>query len=640
MICSPAIERHASAAGELSADGSGKGPISRGSPTITMALSDVFLSPLGLAALLAAVPVLILYLIRPDPRRVTLPTVRFLSDASGTSSSTPLLERLKRNALLALHLLAILLFALALASPYVAAPQSETVEETVLIVDASASMNVETGDGTRFDQAVAAARTDVTPTTSVVVADGSARIALRGGTASDAETTLSSLRPTAAPGNLRTAISRATSIAGENARIVVLSDFAGDDDWRPAVQAARARGLTVDLRQFAGGGAGNVGIVDREFSGEEVTVSIQNFGADAVDREVSLGEESTTVSLDAGDVRSVTLPVPDGGGELRLSPGDSFPTDDVAYVAAPADATVDVLLVTNDENRYLTAALSVLEPVELTTVRPPDRPPNPPGEAYDAVLYSNADAGSLGQTHLTAGREALSAGGGVGIQAQSLSSMPVEDYGDLLLVEPTTMGSNPTLGTPADADLTRGLTFPPPERHVRGDLRAGQALVSTTDGTPIVATDSRDGGRVLYYGYLESASSFKYDYEYPIFWKRAVYGLAGRESLAELNRETGARIRFGNRTAIQTPAGEVTASSVVTREAGFYATDDRRYSATLLSPSESDVVAAPVDQTASGGATSRTEERTAPDPLTEYLALGLVAVAIGELAVLRRRGDL
>jgi len=155
-----------------------------------------------------------------------------------------------------------------------------------------------------------------------------------------------------------------------------------------------------------------------------------------------------------------------------------------------------------------------------------------------------------------------------------------------------------------------------------------------------VATDSRDGGRVLYYGYLESASSFKYDYEYPIFWKRAVYGLAGRESLAELNRETGARIRFGNRTAIQTPAGEVTASSVVTREAGFYATDDRRYSATLLSPSESDVVAAPVDQTAGGGATSRTEERTAPDPLTEYLALGLVAVAIGELAVLRRRGDL
>ncbi|MFB6251509.1 MAG: BatA domain-containing protein [Halobellus sp.] len=605
-----------------------------------MALSDVFLSPLGLAALLAAVPVIVLYLIRPDPRRVTLPTVRFLSDSSGTSSSAPLLERLKRNALLALQLLAILLFALALATPYVVAPQSETVEETVLVVDASASMTVETTDGTRFDQAVAAARDAVTPTTSIVVADGSARIALRGGTASDAETVLSSLQATAAPGNLRAAVSRATSIAGESARIVVLSDFAGDDNWQPAIRAARARGLTVDLRQFASGGAGNVGVVDQRFSGSEVTVSVQNFGSESVDREVSLGDETATVSLDSGDIRSVTLPVPEGGGELRLSPGDSFPADDRAYVAAPADASVNALLVTNDENRYLTAALSVVEAVDVTTVRPPDTVPSPPGEAYDVVLYSNVDADALGEEHITAGRDALSAGGGVGIQAQSLSSMPVEDYGDLLLVDSTTMGSNPTLGTPADADLTREFTFPPPERYVRGDLRTGQALLTTTDGTPIVATDSRDGGQVLYYGYLESASSFKYDYEYPIFWKRAAYELAGRESLAELNRETGERLRFQNETTVRTPTGEVTASSVVTRQAGFYATEDTRYSASLLSPSESDVAAASVEQTAGGGPTSRTEERTAPDPLTEYLALGLIAVAIGEIAFLRRRGDL
>ncbi|MFB6089527.1 MAG: BatA domain-containing protein [Halobellus sp.] len=606
-----------------------------------MALSDVFLSPLGLAALLAAVPVIVLYLVRPDPRRVTLPTLRFLSDSSGTSSSTPLLERLKRNALLLLQLLAIALFALALATPYVAVPQSETVEETVLVLDASASMQVGSGGETRFSRAVAAARGAVTSRTSIVLADGSATVALRAGTAADAAETLASVSATDAPGDLRTAISRATSLAGEGARVVVLSDFAGpSDEWRTAVQAARARGLSVDLRQFARGGAGNVGIVDREFSGEEVTVTVQNFGTSATTREVSLGGETRTLSLAAGDVRSVTLPVPADGGEVRLSPGDAFPTDDVAYVAAPADSTVDVLLVTSDENRYLSTALSVIDPVELTIVNPPDGVPSPPEDAYDVVLYSNVDGDALRDAHLAAGRRALSAGGGVGIQAQSLASMPVSRYGNLLLLSPSGMGSNPTLAAPAGGELTRDLTFPPPERYVRGDLRSGRAVLSTTGGTPIVAVGERSGGRLLYYGYLESASSFKYDFEYPIFWKRSVYALADRRSLAELNRETGERIRFANETTVETPDGEVTASAVETTEAGFYVADGVRYSASLLSAAESDVAAAPIEETDGGGPTSRTEERTAPDPLTEFVALGILAVALGEVAFLRRRGDL
>ena len=99
-----------------------------------MVLSDVFASPLGLAALLAAVPIIVLYLIRPDPRRLRLPTTRFLIDADGTSSSRPLLQRLQRNAVLLLQLLAVVPSATALATPYVPATQSETLEETVAVM--------------------------------------------------------------------------------------------------------------------------------------------------------------------------------------------------------------------------------------------------------------------------------------------------------------------------------------------------------------------------------------------------------------------------------------------------------------------------------------------------------------------------
>jgi len=603
-----------------------------------MVLSDVFLSPLGLAALLAAVPVVVLYLIRPDPRRLRLPTVRFLVDGDGTSSSRPLFERLKRDVVLLLQLLAILLFATALATPYVPATQSETVEETVVVVDATASMTVESGGATRFERAVDAAGGAVTSTTSIVVADAGASVPLRAGTAADAEETLGGLRPTGAPGDLRTAITRATSLAGENARVVVFSDFAGGDGWRNAVQAAEARGLTVDLRQFAAGGADNVGIVDRDFSGEEVTVSVQNFGDGTVTRQVALGGERKQVELAPGDVRTVTFPVPADGGAVRLSPRDSFPADDTAYVAAPPDATVDVLLVANDRNRYLETALSVIDPVEVTRVAPPDPVPDPPGDAYDVVLYTGVDAEAIGDEHVAAGRDAVAAGGGAGIQADA--SMPTAAYGDLLLIEPGPVASTPTLATPADADLTRDLSFPPPERYVRGELRSGRALLSTAGGTPIVATDTRDGGRVLYYGYIESSSSFRYDFEYPIFWKRSVFALAGRESLPRLNLATGDRLPIDGETTVGTPSGEVTAASLTATEPGFYTADGVRYSASLLDPEESAVTAAPIEGSAGDGPTTRQEERTAPDPLTEFVALGVVAAAIGELLALRRRGDL
>jgi hypothetical protein len=277
-------------------------------------------------------------------------------------------------------------------------------------------------------------------------------------------------------------------------------------------------------------------------------------------------------------------------------------------------------------------------PVETTVVSPPDAVPDAPDDAYDVVLYTGVDGDALGQQHVAAGRDALAAGGGVGILASE--SMPIGGYGDLLLLEPDTVSSNPTLASPAESELTRDLSFPPPGRYVRGDLRSGRAVLSTTDGTPILATDTRDGGRVLYYGYIESGSAFKFDFEYPIFWKRSVFALSGRESLSELNLATGDRLPVGGETTISTPRGEVTAASLTATKPGFYTADGVEYSASLLSPAESDVGAPEVDASDGGGPTTREETRTAPDPLTEFVALGVVAVALGELLALRRRGDL
>ena len=184
-----------------------------------------------------------------------------------------------------LQLLVILLLAVSLATPYVPVSEREVVEETVLVVDTSASMATAADGTTRFDRAIATAREEITGTTSIVTTAGGGSVALQRGSPGDARNQLDGLEVTDGPGDLRGAIAQAGTLAGENARVVVLSDFAGDD-WTDAVSSIRARDLSVDLRQFDRGGEANVGFIDRRFSGSEVTLSVKNYGDSTVTRTV------------------------------------------------------------------------------------------------------------------------------------------------------------------------------------------------------------------------------------------------------------------------------------------------------------------------------------------------------------------
>jgi hypothetical protein len=600
-----------------------------------MVLSDVFLTPLGLLALLTVIPLIVLYLVKPEPERVELPTLQFLTEQTGQSTSRPLLERILRSLLLLIQLIALVLLATSLATPYITVSEETRVEETVLVIDGSGSMTATDGGATRFDRAMAAARDEVTGTTSVVLAASEPRVAARAVPPDEARSRLDDLGVTAANGDLRTAISTASAIAGENAQIVVLSDFADESDWPDAIQAARARGLNVQLRQFSGGGDDNVGIIGATFTGRQVTVSVKNYGDSQVQRTLSVGNQQADFTLASGDVSSATFTVPAGGAPMQLTPGDSFPLDNTLYLAAPQDATIDVLLLTNDRNRYLATALSVIPEVELTVDEPPTTIDS--GD-YNVIVYSNVEPSRLLQGNVESGRDLLEAGGGVAIQAQS--DLP-DRYGDLVLVEPEGVAQNPTVRRTADEPLTRGITFSPPEAYVSGSLRGGQSLVELGDGSPLIATADRNSGRILYYGYIEDSSSFKYNFQYPVFWKRAVFYLAGRDTLPQLNRQAGTSLQFETETAVETPSGVVRATAISLDQTGYYRVGERRIGVSLLSEPESAVDATPLEEREdSTGELVREETRLVPQPITEFFAGAALLLTLVELIYLRRRGDL
>jgi hypothetical protein len=599
-------------------------------------LADVFLTPLGLTALAALIPLVLLYLVRPEPTRLRLPTLEFLASGEEAGTDNPAFERLRRNLLLLIQALVIVAVALALASPYVTVTGTQTVEETVVVLDASASMTVgDAGGQSRFARAKAIAGEVATGTTSVVVARTSPEVVLRRGSDEDALAALGEVEATESEGDLAAAITGAAAVGDREARIVVVSDFAGADGWRTAVETVRGRGYTVEVRQV-GGEVANVGIVGAEYGRTDVTVSVKNYGSSEVERTVSLGGERERLTLTPGDVGTATLPVPTGNNELRLSPGDAFPLDDRLHVAGPDRARIRVLLLTNEENRFLRTALEVLEEVSLTV----DQPPTSISEPYDVVVFSGIEPDRMLRSTRQQAAEIAANGGGVIVGAQG--NLGAAGYGALLPVEPVGgTGTNPSLRVDDDR-LTRGIQFPPPEVYVEAELKEGSEAVATADGSPFLARGRLGDGRTLYYGYLGSDSAFHFHYQYPVFWKRAVYEAAGRETLEATNYPTGARIPVPNGTTVETPGGTVTPESgtLALRESGFYRYGDRRLGASLLSETESNVSAPALSTGPDGVVREREEQVPRPLDLSPVAAGGALLFVLVELSYLRWRGDL
>ncbi len=592
-----------------------------------------FQSPLGLAALLGLVPLIILYFVRSEPQRYALPTVEFLADDDETDADRDrLFERFRIHALLLIQAAVIVAIALALAGPQLAVPGAAAGDQSVVVIDTSASMQTQTGDGTtRFKAATEAALGTVGGGTTVVQSAPRPTIVAGQSGGPSAQTVLSDLSATDATGNLRRAIALAAGSTpdDEAGRIVIYSDFADTSDWQGAVASARASGNEVVLRQFAGGGDDNVGIVGLSTSGTELTATLANTGTSDQTRTVRLGDVERTVDLAAGDLADVRLPVPSGTSEVRLTSGDSFPADDTVYVPAPADRTVDVLLVSNDPQASLTAAFAASGYVEYDVARPPVAD----ATGYDVVVFGDVDPDRLLESTVETARTTAANGGGVIVRGHT--DLGETAYGDLLLVDPASLGQSTDVQTTRSDELTADVDLVSADRYVRGTLRRGTVLAEADGGSPMLATATTGDGRVLYYGYLDAESSFRFSYQYPVFWQDAVLYAAGQDRLGERLHRTGDSITFENETRLRTPDGPTTTSRLTLADAGVYETPSGVLAANLLSASESNVTASTVEAAGGSGVTRQTVTS-----LTPWLAgIGAVLV-LAEMGFLRYRGEL
>ena len=99
-----------------------------------------FSNQLGLWALLSLIPFIILYLRKPKPVDRIIPSLMFMLQNRKTSNKYKFLQKFLTNLLFFMQFLALVGISIAIAQPFIKVPYDVSLENTIIVLDMSASM--------------------------------------------------------------------------------------------------------------------------------------------------------------------------------------------------------------------------------------------------------------------------------------------------------------------------------------------------------------------------------------------------------------------------------------------------------------------------------------------------------------------
>ncbi len=562
-------------------------------------LQQWFLNPIGALALLAFIPLLLFYLMKPEPDERVMPSMTFFMEEERSGRIQQALRTLQRNLVLLLHILFIAGVAAALAEPFVMGRQ--TAENAVIVVDVSASMADDMDEVNSFVQQHAGREN------TVLVVGEHVSVPLEGVSRRRAVSHVGSLQALDVETDVRTALQVAADSEG---RIVVASDLdqtVGGGDAIEAVEQLQASGREVVAMDA--GERNRWGIVDVTPRRGNSTVDVRNAMDTDTTVELRAGSASRALDIPAGAVETVTVPTPTGRTTVTLEE-DPVPADNTAAIAIPEETHFEVVLLSDTGNPHLETAIDLINFTTVRTVKPPLN------QVPEADVYIVGETEKLLRSTASELERRTRNGAGLVVFGQEevfqkLSALPVTRTGDRRTVnveirEPRRVLVGET--EVFDVKKTRGET-----------LATDNALVRAGHGE----------GQVVLYNIRDE--DFRHDFLYPVFWKDLLEELTERPTVADRNMETGDTL---NVSSAETPDGTREDGPVRATAAGFYDTPEGTFAAALRSPDESVEETVNVDG-AAPAETGRTEK-----PLQPLVAALLLALALGEFGYLRYRGSL
>jgi Ca-activated chloride channel homolog len=337
-----------------------------------------FAAPWAFAGLALAIPLVLAHLRRRRPRVRDVPSLlAWRRSQAPVGASTRRLGNPAHPWLLALQLLALVLFVLALAKPHTDAGAPRPTR--ALVVDDSIWMGASEGGGTRLEAAQSTLRQELEALPGgervALIAAGPESRLLYMGSAGDAVSAVEKIRPTYGPADLGAALRLAAGLPRDGGGVELLRApetqaprVVGDEgafSERVVGTPIEDEGIADPSARCVGGTTGRCELFARIESTSKKPVE--------TDVEVLAGGKrlsSQTVEVPAGGSAPVAFNAPAGAHlELALAGGDPLAADDRAYVDVPAAEPLRVTLVGEQEDAEPLARALLAVPGAKVTLR-------------------------------------------------------------------------------------------------------------------------------------------------------------------------------------------------------------------------------------------------------------------------------
>ncbi|MHB8102862.1 MAG: DUF7408 domain-containing protein [Methanosarcina sp.] len=623
-----------------------------------------FKTPLALAALLSVIPLIVIYMLRPKPKVLSIPSLMFVLKLERERKRVyASLTKIVQDPLFLVQLLMLILLSIAAAGYYYTSQEPLSGEHTVLVLDTSASMQVES----RFADAVGIADGYVSKKNSIILASDTPLLALESGGASAAKDILNQVKPGAGTADLSAAITTGMRLLSrEGGRIIVVSDFTNSkgDDPVASKSLAESYGIKVNFVKV-GKPADNIGIINGWIEATDgnygYTGVIKNY-RDRNERvevdtgRAASGNSSTSFSLDvpAGGTNQFTLGnLGPGITTVRLNVKDSLPVDNQAYISIPDASQQRILYVTDNGKLPSKTALSLLPNSNLSVLKsvPADL------ENYTLVVLAQKQTPIANDSVGRIENYVRNGGNAVFIASGALNPDKTEvNLIKILPVKPLEVANEENgleVKEVQQSSITRDIKID--EISVRKYLNATERTGSTTlvalkNGVPLLSYWQVGRGTVFYMGLNdefgnETWNNFHNLPEYPVFWIKLVQWVGGTGDISEYNLKTGTLTSLSKTEEIRTPSKTFTSNRVIFDEAGIYEISGKKIAANLYSDRESNatVDASELIQRAVVEDKSklvRADSYTAKKDITNYLIGIMFLLILLELLIVRQRGEL
>lgn len=618
----------------------------------------------GLIALAGIIPLTIIYLLRPRPKNIVLPSLMFVRRISQNMlDSRRTLSKRITDPLFYIQLLALILLSAALAGPLMDDVKADA-QKVIIIMDSSASMTAPD----RASDAKSIAIASLGQENTITAAETIPVVLAKGLDEKDAEKVINGMEARNTPSDVPRAILAAINEKeNEYGKIVVISDFETWEGRAPEtyIRIANTKNIELEFRQV-GNKTANYAIVDGYLKDSndgtyEYTCTIKNFNDKSAKLDIRLESGSDTASsskvsnsvqlAEYGSQQIKFSKIPQGVSTVEILNEDAIPCDNIAYISIPDVNPKKILVLTDTDEAVskspLITAISLLPDVDVDVQK--DIPDNV--TKYDTIIVNSKYESLSSHTvkeivaYAKSGKDLIVIGNECLFDSSAMhglySILPV----DIKLVDKDGGQTLETVGS--GINIFNDVSFNEVYLHkllVTVPKKDASVLVEAKEAGPLVCMQNINEGTVAYIGFSDTTgtdawNNFATTPTYPVFWAKLLKYMWGIEDVSETNVNTGRYQAFDQTIKIKTPAETISSNFVYYDECGTYELNQKTIAANLYDSSESNTFTERrLNLTGENGVINKEDLHTvSPDKPRKYLVYALLLLLVVESAVMLRR---